>query len=78
MMYLPSIGLERTLYVRERADGLYRPATYLAFKLLDELLLMAPVTAGTSAAVFAACSLRGSWLLFWVVQYGTLSSGTGR
>ncbi|KAF8057935.1 ABCG31 [Scenedesmus sp. PABB004] len=76
MMYLPSIGLERPLYIRERSDGLYRPVTYLVFKLLDELLLMAPVTAGTSAAVFFGARLRGSWALFWLAQYATLANGT--
>jgi hypothetical protein len=77
MMYLPSIGIERALYIRERNDGLYRPVTYLLFKLLDELLMMAPVTAATSAAVFFECKLQGSYLLFWLVQYATLANGTG-
>lgn len=78
MMYLPSMGTERALYIRERNDGLYRPLTYLLFKLLDELLLMAPVTAGTTAAVFHACKLQGSYLLFWLVHYATLANGTGK
>lgn len=77
MMYLPSIGMERALYIRERNDGLYRPVTYLLFKLFDELLMMAPVTAATTAAVFYACKLQGSYLLFWLVQYATLANGTG-
>lgn len=77
MIYLPSMVTERALYIRERNDGLYRPLIYLLFKLLDELLLMGPVTAGTTAAVFHACKLQGSWLLFWLVQYGTLANGTG-
>ena len=37
--FIPAIVLERALYVRERNDGLYRPVTYLAFKLIDELAL---------------------------------------
>jgi hypothetical protein len=49
----------------------------LIFKLLDELLLMAPVTAATTAAVFYACSLQGSFLLFWLVHLATLANGTG-
>lgn len=77
MIYLPTMGTERALYIRERNDGLYRPLTYLVFKLLDELLMMGPVTAGTSAAVFYACKLQGSWLLFWLVHYATLANGTG-
>lgn len=31
--YVPNIMSERALYVRERHDGLYRPITYLAFKV---------------------------------------------
>jgi hypothetical protein len=69
--------MERALYIRERNDGLYRPVTYLLFKLMDELLMMAPVTAATTAAVFFACKLQGSYLLFWLVQYATLANGTG-
>eukprot|EP00775_Hariotina_reticulata_P008880 gene8880-9058_t len=76
VIYLPGMMLERALFIRERNDGLYRPVTYLVFKLLDELLLMAPVTAGTTAAVFYACSLQGSFLLFWLVHLGTLANGT--
>lgn len=32
MGILPCLILERPVYVRERADGLYRPITYLAYK----------------------------------------------
>lgn len=78
MMYLPSIGVERALYIRERNDGLYRPLTYLLFKLLDELVIMGPVTLLTTAAVFYACKLQGSFVLFWLVHYATLANGTGR
>ena len=30
--YLPSIVLERPVYVREMADGLYSPLAYLLYK----------------------------------------------
>jgi hypothetical protein len=49
------MAIERALFVRERNDGLYRPLVYLLFKLLDEFVLMVPITAATSAAVFLAC-----------------------
>lgn len=32
MGILPCLILERPVYVRERADGLYRPITYLCYK----------------------------------------------
>lgn len=48
------------------------------YKLLDELLLMLPVTAASTAIVFSACRLQGSFLLFWLVNLVTLANGTGR
>lgn len=33
MGILPCLILERPVYVRERADGLYRPITYLCYKV---------------------------------------------
>jgi hypothetical protein len=38
--YMPSLVLERGLFARERGDGLYREATYLANKMVDELALV--------------------------------------
>ena len=70
------MGMERALYIRERNDGLYRPVIYLVYKLLDELLLMLPVTSATTATVFLACRLQGSFLLFWLVNFVTLANGT--
>lgn len=72
------MGMERALYVREHNDGLYRPIIYLLYKLLDELLLMLPVTAATTAIVFLACRLQGGFLLFWLVNFVTLANGTGK
>ena len=34
---LPGLVLERPLFRRERADGLFLPATYLAHKLSEEV-----------------------------------------
>ena len=42
--YVPQIVMERRLFMRERADGLYRPMAYLVFKMLDEMFLLLPVT----------------------------------
>jgi hypothetical protein len=36
---VPSIVLERPLFVREQSDGLYRVVTYLLFKLTEEFLV---------------------------------------
>ena len=37
--FAPSMVLDRAVYVRERADGLYRPITYLTHKVVEELIL---------------------------------------
>ena len=37
MAMLPGLVLERPLFRRERADGLFLPATYLAHKLSEEV-----------------------------------------
>jgi len=68
---------ERSLFVRERADGLYRVVTYLAAKMFDELTLMAFVSVAVSAAVFYAVGFQGSFLLFWLTYFVTLCNGIG-
>ena len=37
--YIPSIVLERPIYLRETADGLFRPVIYLTHKILEETVL---------------------------------------
>ena len=37
--YIPSIVLERPIYLRETADGLFRPIIYLTHKILEETVL---------------------------------------
>ena len=73
--YVPQIVMERSLFMRERADGLYRPMTYVVAKMFDELLLLFFVTLVIAAAVFYAVNLSGSFALFWLVYYVTLANG---
>ena len=73
--YVPQIVMERRLFMRERADGLYRPMAYLVFKMLDEMFLLLPVTLVLGAVEFYAMSLTGSFVLFWLVYYFTLGNG---
>jgi ABC-2 type transporter len=37
--YVPSIVLERPVFIRERSDGLYSVTTYLCHKMVEEILL---------------------------------------
>lgn len=73
--YVPAIVLERQLYVRERADGLYLPITYLLAKMLDELMIAGVMSVGVAAAAFFAIDFQGSYGLFWLVYYVTLMIG---
>jgi hypothetical protein len=73
--YMPSLFLERALYVREKNDGLYRPVTYLVQKLLVEILVVALVSIPASALVFFVCSLRGSYVIFWLIFMLTSCAG---
>lgn len=74
-MYVPAIFEERTTFVRERNDGLYRPVAYLILKLLEEAIVMIPVTIGVQAAIFYTLQLSGSFILFWLLYYILLNVG---
>ncbi|GLC39039.1 hypothetical protein PLESTB_001286600 [Pleodorina starrii] len=73
--YVPAIVLERRLFVRERSDGLYRVFTYLAAKLVEELILSLIITLVFSTYVFYGLQLRGQWVVFWLVYFVVLSVG---
>jgi hypothetical protein len=73
--YIPQIVLERSLYTRERADGLYTPLTYVVAKIFDEMLLLVFVTLLIALVVFYAVDLAGSFWLFWLTYYITLGNG---
>ena len=73
--YVPSIVLERALYVRERADGLYTPISYLLAKMFDEIVLQVCCSIVLAASAFYAIGLHGSFALFWLVYLETLCIG---
>ena len=73
--YVPSLTLERKLFQRERNDGLYMVVTYTVYKLIEELLLAALASIGVAAFVFYGVKLQGSFGVFWIQYYLTLSVG---
>ena len=73
--YVPAIVLERTLYTRERADGLYYPLTYLLAKMIEELLLASCLSLVNAAAAFHAVGFAGSFGIFWLVYVQCLAIG---
>jgi hypothetical protein len=56
--YLPSLMLERPLFIRERSDGLYRPITYLMSKLFDELFISIFISLAFAAVIFWSVQLQ--------------------
>lgn len=64
-------------YVRERNDGLFRPVTYLVFKLVDELALNWIVSLASCGIIYGGCRLSGSFVYFWLMLTSTLSNGVG-
>lgn len=67
--------MERGLYIREQSDGLFRPITYLVFKMIEELTLVLAVSLVFSSLVYFPVQLQGSWLVFWLVYLITMSIG---
>ena len=58
--YMPTIMLERGLFVRERNDGLYRTFTYLLAKMIEEILISVFITLGVAAFVFYGIGFVGA------------------
>lgn len=76
--YMPCIVLERPLFVREVADGLYTPASYLAAKMLGESVVYVFVSIAVTAMVWWPCALDqrgGDYLAFWAGNLVTTLSG---
>ncbi|KAL4426977.1 hypothetical protein ABPG77_009538 [Micractinium sp. CCAP 211/92] len=73
MGILPCLILERPVYVRERADGLYRPITYLCYKISEEVAVGTLPSLAYSALVFFLVRLQGSFLIFWLVYWVSMS-----
>jgi ATP-binding cassette, subfamily G (WHITE), member 2 len=64
--YTPAIVLDRALYMRELADGLYRPLTYLLFKLTEEVVLVSVVSPIVACYTWFAVQLQGSFVVVWL------------
>ncbi|PSC72752.1 P-loop containing nucleoside triphosphate hydrolase isoform B [Micractinium conductrix] len=69
MGILPCLIVERPVFLRERADGLYRPITYLVYKVTEEVAVGTLPAVAYSALVFYLVRLQGSFLLFFLIYY---------
>jgi hypothetical protein len=68
---------ERSLFTRERSDGLYTTFTSLAGKMFDELIINALAAAPVTAASFYVIQLQGNFGLFYLIYFMTLCVGVG-
>ena len=66
--YMPSLMIERPIFVRERSDGNYIAASYLFYKVLEEFLVTVPVSLVFSAGIYYGIGLHGSFGLFWLLN----------
>ncbi len=73
--FLPALVLERVLFIRERADGLYGPGAYLLHKLGIEFAVILPISLLFAVAVWFPLRLLGSFALFWLVYLATTAVG---
>ncbi|KAI3436857.1 hypothetical protein D9Q98_006267 [Chlorella vulgaris] len=76
MSILSALVLERAVYLRERSDGLYHLATYLAFKVVEELSVVLAVSFPITALIFWLVRLQGSVAFVWLAFLLTASTAT--
>ena len=72
MLLLTSMMLRR-----ERNDGLYRPVTYVIFKMMEEISITLINSLIFSSIVFFPLKLTGDFILFWLLNLTTTSIGIG-
>ena len=56
--YIPSLVLERPVYLRETADGLFRPITYISHKIAEEVSLAVCTSLVFSTIVYFCVRLQ--------------------
>lgn len=57
---------ERSMFYRERHDGLYRTSTYLLYCLSEEAIYVVFYSLIISLISFYVVKLQGSFMLFWL------------
>ena len=73
--YVPSLTLERALFYRERADGLYTGLTYYVYKFIEEAVLCVVTSSVFTFSVFWAMDLQGSVWVFAAAYFLTAMVG---
>jgi len=73
--YMPSLMLERPIFVRERADGNYNVISYLSFKVVEEFVVSVPVSLLFTVVLYYGVGMHGSLALFWLTFLVTANIG---
>lgn len=73
---VPSLTLERPLFIRERNDGCYTAGAYWTYKLTEEAVLTMLTSFLFAVVVFWSCKLQGSFWVFVVDYYLCAMTGT--
>ena len=66
-VYMPQLVHERPTFMRETADGCYRPVTFLLAKTLEEIVIILPFSLIYWAMLFYFIGFQGSFILTWLI-----------
>lgn len=69
------LTLEKPLFVRECADGMCRPITYLLAKFVDELFITVFASMLFATIVFFVVDVQATLVVFWVAFLLTVTIG---
>ncbi|QDZ20061.1 ATP-binding cassette transporter [Chloropicon primus] len=73
--YMPSLMMERPIFVRERADGNYKVISYLLYKVVEEFVVTVPVSLLFCVVIYYGVGMHGSLALFWLIFLVTQNIG---
>ena len=72
---VPSLTLERPLFIRETNDFCYTPQAYWVYKLGEEAAITLLTSLLFAVVVFWSCALKGSFFLFVFTYYACAMTG---
>ena len=75
--YMPSIILERGLLYRELSDGCFGILSYVLYKVIEEGVISIFPSLIAQGMIYAACSVKGSFFVFWLAYFCILQNGIG-
>mmetsp|Transcript_26363 Transcript_26363/g.74140 ORF Transcript_26363/g.74140 Transcript_26363/m.74140 type:complete len:398 (-) Transcript_26363:707-1900(-) len=73
--YLPTFMLERPLFRRERADGMFNVVSYYVAKWIEEIIVAIPASFIFCGLMYVAVGLSGNFFFFWIIWLTTLVAG---